>query len=350
MSFDGLAFRGAPPEGLHLEDVARFERLDRMKGAIFGYCLGFCYSLPRDKGVQDMCDEYVRFWEIVDDLVNSVTQVPVDSLEGRRRILEAILYKFVIGGELQSLKQSADETFELDERIEWIRKRSTVELPVGVNDSFGLNEYRSELEDRIREAKDNWREATPLRGAFRPQIEPSATGPNIQLPEYDGPLASHLVNRMVRADFLKATNRMLGYSFALECGKAVRSYVGDSWGTSEERTYVNGLLPYLNDGCEFDPTTNPGIKDERSFNTLRLVAHLCERRNNKDLDCYYRYLLIRCKTKDFALPFALWGAAFGFSAMPKTLFDSMSSAVEVCARKLFDELLDIVNRRDGVAE
>ncbi len=350
MSFDGLALRGTPPEGLHMEDVARFERLDRMKGAIFGYCLGFCYSLPRDKGVQDMCDEYVRFWEIVDDLVNSVTQVPVDSLEGHRRMLEAILYKFLIASELQSLRQSAGETFDLGERIERIRRRSTVELPASMTDSFGLNEYRSELEDRIREAKDNWRDATPLRGALRPRIEPSATGPKIKLPKDDGPLASDLLNKMIRADFLKATNRVLGYPFALECGKAVRSCMGDSWDASEEREYVNELLVYINDGSEFDPTTNPGIEDERSFNTLRLVAHLCERRDNKDLDCYYRYLLIRCKTKDFALPFCLWGAAFGFSAMPKTLFDSMSPAAEACARKLFDEVLNMVERQDGVAE
>ena len=69
-----------------------------------------------------------------------------------------------------------------------------------------------------------------------------------------------------------------------------------------------------------------------------------ERQDNEELDSFYRYLLIKCQVADLCLPFALWGAAFGFSAIPKTLCDSMSKATEDTARELFGTVLASIEK------
>lgn len=166
----------------------------------------------------------------------------------------------------------------------------------------------------------------------------------LRLPDKDGELAQALINHLIRADVLGKSRRSLGYQFALECGKEIRSRVGDRWESSGEREYVNRLLPHLNNMEEFDPNDNPGVENESSFEALRMLALLCERQDNEELDSFYRYLLIKCQVADLSLPFALWGAAFGFSAIPKTLCDTMSKATEDTARGLFDTVLALLEK------
>ena len=348
--FDEREYTGTPSEGMLPEDAARFERLDRIKGAIFGYCLGFCYSLPRDKRDRDMRDDFVSYMATVDRMVNSVTQAPIEQLEDEKRKLEQILYKYVLGGEFRSTRQETDETFDLGERLKRLGRLTTIELPPGIkSDSFKLNSYRADLEERIHKAKDDWKGATRLRDEYKPTVLQGDSGPVLQLPSSNGGLVDYLVNRLIRADILGRTRRTLGYPFALECGKAVKKYVGDIWEGSGEREYINRLLPHLNTGDEFDPMEDCGISDKQSLATLRLLAHLCERADNAELDNYYRHLLIRCHVADYALPFCMWGAAFGFSMMPKTLLDTITPPAERCARALFDEVLDMLDDWDGVS-
>lgn len=344
--FDALGSERPGDMVVKPESIARFERLDRMKGAIFGYCLGFCYSLPKDNAVRDDFVEYLR---IVDKMVNSVTQTSSVDMEGYRRSLEYILFRFGLNAmarqlkPIRQLKPSELEAFDLSSELARLCTASSVEPPFGDrNDSFALNMYRTDLEDRIHKAKDSWK--SPSRFTSKPTVADSENGPVLHLPEKDGNLASGLINHLIRADVLGKTKRSLGYPFALECGKLVRGRVGDRWENSGERAYINRLLPHLNNMEEFDSDNNPGIEDEQSFEVLRALALLCERQDNEELDSFYRYLLAKCHVADLCLPFALWGAAFGFSAMPKTLCDSMSKATEATARSLFDDVLAMLEK------
>lgn len=330
------------------EDVGRFERLDRMKGAIFGYCLGFYYSLPKAGEVRD---DYVEYLGIVDSLVNSVTQERADELETYRSALEYVLYRFGLKAisakakPIGQMKEADVKSFNLEEELRSLRRMAAIDLPAGDrNDSFALNMYRTDLEERIRKAKDDWKRPTPFKTALKPSIDEGSNGPVLRLPDKDGELAQALINHLIRADVLGKARRSLGYQFALECGKEIRSRVGDRWESSGEREYINRLLPHLNNMEEFDPNDNPGIEDESSFEALRVLAMLCERQDNEELDSFYRYLLIKCQVADLCLPFALWGAAFGFSAIPKTLCDSMSKATEDTARDLFDAVLALLEK------
>ena len=330
------------------EDIGRFERLDRMKGAIFGYCLGFYYSLPK---AEEIRDDYVEYLGVVDKLVNSVTQANAEELETYRCALEYVLYRFGMKAmsakakPIGRMKEADVKSFNLKEELRSLHSMAEIPLPSGDrNDSFALNMYRTYLEERIRKAKDDCTRATPFKATLKPSIDKGSSGPVLRLPEKDGELAQALINHLIRADVLGKARRSLGYQFALECGKEIRNRVGDRWESSGEREYVNRLLPHLNNMEEFDPNDNPGIEDENSFEALRMLAMLCERQDNEELDSFYRYLLIKCQVADLCLPFALWGAAFGFSAIPKTLCDSMSKATEDTARELFGTVLALLEK------
>lgn len=330
------------------EDIGRFERLDRMKGAIFGYCLGFYYSLPKAEGIRD---DYVEYLGVVDKLVNSVTQANAEELETYRCALQYVLYRFGMKAmsakakPIGRMKEADVKSFNLEEELDSLGRMAKIDLPSGdLNDSFALNTYRTDLEERIRKAKDDCTRATPFKATLKPSIDKGSSGPVLRLPEKDGELAQALINHLIRADVLGKARRSLGYQFALECGKEIRNRVGDRWESSGEREYVNRLLPHLNNMEEFDPNDNPGIEDENSFEALRMLAMLCERQDNEELDSFYRYLLIKCQVADLCLPFALWGAAFGFSAIPKTLCDSMSKATEDTARELFGTVLALLEK------
>ena len=339
----------AKPNGVkdHIEEIGRFERLDRMKGAIFGYCLGFYYSLPKDESVRD---DFVEYLETVDDMINSFTQANTEELERYSRVLEYVLYRFGMNSmagrakPVGRMKAANIKAFSLEDELRnlkyELRRIASIELPTGDrNDSFALNMYRTELEERIRRAKDDWKRPTPFTAANKPSIEDGGKGPLLRLPAKDGELAHALINYLIRADALGKARRSLGYQFALECGREIKNRIGDRWESSGEREYVNRLLPHLNNMEDFDPNDNTGIENEASFETLRMLAILCERQDNGELDSFYRYLLVKCQIADLCLPFALWGATFGFSAMPKTLCDSMSKTTEDTARNLFDTVL-----------
>ncbi|WP_248921398.1 hypothetical protein [Olsenella intestinalis] len=337
--------QGVEPKDADLwhEDIAQFEMLDRLKGALFGYYLGFHYSPPK---ADDVRDDYVVFFRTVDDMVNAVTQKDSEGLEGYRHTLEYILHRFVLNGMARGTKaaQKAEtskvSSFCLEDEIEKFRRLSSVELPMRLrDDTVGLSMYRSDLEDRIRAAMDAWKSPTRVGKNSKPSVEFIENIPAFRLPEGGSGLAECLINHLIQVDVLAGTKRSLGYSFALECGKMVRGYVGDRWESSGEREYVNRLLPHLNNMKEFDPNDNPGIEDEGSFETLRTLAQLCEKQDNRELDSFYRYLLVRCGVADLRVPFAMWGAAFGFSAMPKTLCDGMSEKAEDVARDCFDRVV-----------
>lgn len=317
-----------------IEDIARFEMIDRFKGAIFGYCLGDDISLAKSVRA-----DFADFMVVVDEMVNAVTQLPLDSLEGSRREIESLLYKFALRNELEDMESSDRTSFSLNERLDAIKKLSAVELPLGMrNDAYKLNAYRSDLEGRMRKAAGK-----RSRSFGRPKVVVDSNRPTLSLPDKDGGLAAHLINELIGTDVLVSTNGALGYPFALQCGKMAREYLGDSWENSGERAYINKLLPHLNVGDDFDYEDGYGIEDEKALETLKLVARFCERPDNKELDSFYRYLLIKCQVTDFSLAFALWGAAFGFSEMPKTLCNAMSPTAENAARKLFGQVLALMN-------
>lgn len=334
----------------HDEDIARYERVDRIKGAIFGYYLGFDCSLPKDQLVRNDAFEYL---ENLHSMVNSVTLAKREDVENNRRNLEFILYQFAIGEEFDRIDRTASEeknsfgkSFSLEEALSRIKSASSVPHPKNMcNDTSGLNMYRTDLEKRIHEAIDKRKSQTSFTDADKLKVK-DEKGPRLQIPDKHGDLVSDIINRLIREGIPESSKTSLRYSFARECGKAVRSCIGDRWEGSGEQGYVNRLLKHLDNSEDFDPNDKCGIADDRSFETLKFIALLSEKKGNNELDDFHQYMLTQCKVADFCIPFAFWGAVFGFSAMPKTLCDSMSDAAENAARTLFDEVLDCIDEWD----
>lgn len=339
------------------EDIGRYERIDRMKGAIFGYYLGFDYSLPKDPFYRDDAIDYLG---TLHSMVNSVTSAKADEIDKKRRNLQRILFKFAIEKEnslscqIQNMppdeRKSVGECFDLEEALSRLKKAAFVQQPGNMrNDSSGLEMYRTDLEERIHKAiyehKDPFTDADKHKLGIK-----NEKGPWLQIHGEHGELASHILNDLIRGNTPENAKRSLGYDFALACGKSAKKHMGEHWEGSGERRYINGLSQHLNEMKDFDPNDRCGIVDDCSFETLKAIALLSGKKSNEELDGFYRYMLIQCKVADFCIPFAFWGATFGFSAMPKTLCDSMSENTENAARDLFDSVLDCMGERDTSEE
>ena len=337
----------------HDEDIARYERVDRIKGAIFGYYLGFDCSLPEDPLVRNDAFEYL---ENLHSMVNSVTVAKEGEIDKKKNSLESILWRFAIDEKFEESchvsemtldeKKSFREAFSLEEAISRLKSASSVPHPNNMrNDTSGLNMYRTDLEKRIHEAIDKYKSQTSLADADKLKVK-NEKGPRLQIPDKHGDLVSDIINRLIREGIPESDKKSLRYPFAHECGKAVRRCIGDRWEGSGEQGYVNRLLKHLDNSEDFDPNDKCGIADVRSFETLKFIALLSEKKGNNELDNFHQYMLTQCKVADFCIPFAFWGAVFGFSAMPKTLCNSMSEAAENAARTLFDEVLDCIDEWD----
>lgn len=326
--FDDLLLSGACNEAPISEpdfDIASFERIDRMKGAIFCFCLGESLSInDSDKAL------FVGYMQAVERMVNAIPSMPPERLESIKADLERILFLFSCREKVDELAASPEgEQFDLDEAMRTVRAKSQVELPAEVSTSTALlGQYRSDLESRLYAFGDI---SSKSRRA-RPKYEAG----ELILPK--AALATALVNAMVQNNFFQSAGRTLRYPFARKCGEAVKAFVGGSWQESEERAFINSLLLYLNEGQPMDSASIDTLDDQTAI-ALRSMARLCMRDENKDLDSFYRFLLIKCGVSDFAVPFAMWGATFGFSSIPKTLCDLMDEKAVGTSRDLFKKAL-----------
>lgn len=98
---------------------------------------------------------------------------------------------------------------------------------------------------------------------------------------------------------------------AMEGAKAIRALIGDQWEGSAYQNYINALLNNIKSGSEFkfDASTRLAMQ---SFAAFILKGD--------DLQKLEAFLTLH-GIGDFRIAFALWGAMFGFSKLPKTLYN-----------------------------
>jgi hypothetical protein len=105
------------------------------------------------------------------------------------------------------------------------------------------------------------------------------------------------------------------YELAFAGGKLFKEEIKD-WNTNPYKDYINGLLKNLNEHSSFEMKSCDN-------QTLQSFAAFCQK-GDDDIDKLEDYLISN-GIGDFRIAFALWGAVFGFAAMPKTLTESLFS-------------------------
>jgi len=99
---------------------------------------------------------------------------------------------------------------------------------------------------------------------------------------------------------------------ATDIGMAIREIVGSKkWDGSEHRKYINALLNNVKSGSKFD------FKSYDHLAMQSIAAFILKGDNLENLEDF----LIANGVGDLRLAFALWGAMFGFSKIPKTQYD-----------------------------
>ena len=98
---------------------------------------------------------------------------------------------------------------------------------------------------------------------------------------------------------------------AMEGAKAIRALVGGQWEGSPYQTYINALLNNIKSGSEFN------FGDSTSLAMQSFAAFILK---GDDLQKLEAFLTLH-GIGDFRIAFALWGAMFGFSKLPKTLYN-----------------------------
>lgn len=321
------------------EDVRCFEMVDRFKGALYCYCLDESLSVPKER-----CEDYAKSMRMVNELINASTQESQVEMFNKVEELERIMFRFSLENKLAQLKEKgANCRFDVGAELSDIRRGSVVELPRAVDEQgLILNDYRDCLEGRLRELV-----GAQHKSKGRPKVYRTGYMPILNIAKQHGKLAECLINELIAKDVFAQVGKRLGYQFALESGKLLKGCFDGDWQHSPERDYLNALLRHLKGEAAFDANDRHGINNEQNYQLVKSLALLSAREDNRDLDTFYRYMLSRYGVADFRLPFALWGAVFGFSLIPKTLCDDMSDAAYGYVRKLFKEGLGILGLSDG---
>lgn len=97
---------------------------------------------------------------------------------------------------------------------------------------------------------------------------------------------------------------------AMEGAKAIKALIGSQWEGSAYQKYINALLNNIKNGSEFD------FGDSTSLAMQSFAAFILK---GDDLDKLEAFLTAQ-GIGDLRTAFALWGAMFGFSKLPKTLY------------------------------
>jgi hypothetical protein len=98
---------------------------------------------------------------------------------------------------------------------------------------------------------------------------------------------------------------------AMEGAKAIRALIGDQWEGSAYQNYINALLNNINSGSEFN------FDASTSLTMQSFAAFILKGDDLPKLEAFLTLYGIG----DFRIAFALWGAMFGFSKLPKTLYN-----------------------------
>jgi len=97
---------------------------------------------------------------------------------------------------------------------------------------------------------------------------------------------------------------------AIEGAQVIKSIIGSKWDGSSYQQYINALLNNIKSGNNFDFNNAPSLLMQ-SFAAFILKGDDLEKLES---------FLIANRVGDFRFPFAIWGAMFGYSKIPKTLY------------------------------
>lgn len=106
---------------------------------------------------------------------------------------------------------------------------------------------------------------------------------------------------------------------ALEGAKAIKELIGSQWEGSQHQNYINALLNNVKNGSKFD------FNDSHSLAMKSFAAFILK---GDDLDKLESFLIAH-GIGNLRIAFALWGAMFGFSKIPKTLYNLPSQQGEI---------------------
>jgi hypothetical protein len=101
------------------------------------------------------------------------------------------------------------------------------------------------------------------------------------------------------------------FNVAMDGAKAIKNLIGSEWEGSPNQTYINDLLNNIKSGSPFDFNLS---------NSLALKSFAAFVQKGDDLDKLETFLVDQ-GVGDFRIAFALWGAMFGFSKIPKTVYN-----------------------------
>lgn len=101
------------------------------------------------------------------------------------------------------------------------------------------------------------------------------------------------------------------FNVAMDGAKTIKNLMGNEWETSSTQAYINELLNNIKSGSPFV---------FNSSNCLALKSFAAFVIKGDDLEKLETFLVDQ-GVGDFRMAFALWGAMFGFSKIPKTVYN-----------------------------
>ena len=101
------------------------------------------------------------------------------------------------------------------------------------------------------------------------------------------------------------------FNVAIDGAKAIKNLMGSEWEGSPTQGYINDLLNNIKSGSSFD---------FNSSNNRVLKSFAAFVQKGDDIDKLETFLVDQ-GIGDFKYAFALWGAMFGFSKIPKTVYN-----------------------------
>lgn len=123
-------------------------------------------------------------------------------------------------------------------------------------------------------------------------------------------------------------------SVALDGAKAIKALMGVEWENSSNQAYINALLNNIKSGSPFEFNSSSSLAIQ-SFAAFVLKGD--------DLDKLETFLVDQ-GIGDFRFAFALWGAMFGFSKIPKTVYNLPDKLGEYSyTRKMHDYVHSVVH-------
>ena len=254
---------------------------------------------------------------ITDDAEPSVDKCCKNDIRTNR--LKGFVYGYVLGAYRSvnpRMANLASETRELANKASAIMRDQAISFPE--NQRKRLDECWSFLKNAYMEAGVGGKRFNPQRGDSikikNDQIEELLDG-NESHKKFTNSLVSLVNDYCLKSEFSGQLDEVRK-QVALDGAQAIKTYIGeDNWENSGHRNYLTDLVNNVASGGPFD------FNNTKSIALLSFAAFVLK---GDDLEKLQDFLISN-GISDFRIAFALWGAMFGFSKIPKTVFNLPSS-------------------------